>query len=357
MPEENESGQDKTEQATQQRRQDFRKRGDVFQSKEITSVAMLVVAVLVFYLAGVFIFENIMSFMKDIFSSLGSYELNQENMYDLVKKILKLVALVMAPVLLGTIIAGLGSSLSQVGFLISTESLKFDFNRINPASGFKRLSDPKKLVDILKAVLKLSIIGIVSYFAVLGEINQAPMLVSVDTKELLPYLGSVLFRLSLKIGVMLIILALFDYMWERHKYEQKIKMTKQELKEDLKKNEGDPLIKSRIRSMQRAIVSKRMMDAVPSAQVIITNPTHLAIALKYKREDMPAPKIVAKGSGYIAEKIKELAKTHNIPIVVNKPLAHAIFKKVKIGQFIPRELFEATAQVLAYIFKLKGGKK
>jgi len=357
MPEENESGQDKTEQATAQRRQDFRKRGDVFQSKEITSVAMLVVSILVFYLAGVFIFENIMSFMKDIFSSLNEFNLNHENMYELIKKVLKLIALVMAPVLLGTIIAGLGSSLSQVGFLLSTESLKFDFNRINPASGFKRLLEPKKLVDVIKAILKLSVIGFVSYFAVIIEIDKAPELVSVDTKELLPYLGVVLLRLSLKIGVMLIILALFDYMWERHKYEQKIKMTKQELKEDFKKNEGDPLVKSRIRSIQRAIVSKRMMDAVPSAQVIITNPTHIAIALKYKREEMPAPKIVAKGSGYIAEKIKELAKNNNIPIVVNKPLAHAVFKKVKIGQFIPKELFEATAQVLAYIFKLKGDKQ
>lgn len=356
MPEENENGQDKTEQATSQRRLDFRKRGDVFQSKEIASVAMLVVSVLVFYLAGVFIFENIMNFMKDIFSTLSDFNMTEQNLYELIKKILKIVSIIMAPVILGSLIAGLGSSLAQVGFLFSSESIKFDFDRINPASGFKRLLDPKKLADVLKAIIKLTIIGVVAYFAIKSEMQVSPKLVAIGKEELLPYLGDVLFRLCLKIGAILIILALFDYLWERHKYEQKIMMTKQELKEDFKKNEGDPLIKSRIRSIQRAIVSKRMMDAVPKAQVIITNPTELAIALSYERNEMPAPKILAKGSGYIAEKIKEIAKLHSIPIVVNKPLAHAMFKS-KIGQYIPKELFEATAQVLAYIFRLKGGKK
>ena len=351
----NDSGQEKTEEATPQRRDEFRKRGDVFQSKEITSVLVLSASVLVFYIAGVFIIENLTDLMRSTFSEMATFEFTQKNIAALIVTLIKVLAYCLLPLAVGVVAAGLSGNLGQVGFLLSTESLKFDLDRVNPVQGFKRLVNVKKLVDALKAMFKLVIIGGVAYLAIKNELSIAPGLVTLDVKTLLPYVGGVLLRLVLEVGALLVVLSILDFMWERQKYEQKLKMTKQELKEDLKQREGDPLVKSRIRSIQRSIATKRMMEAVPRADVIITNPTHIAIALIYDREKMPAPKVVAKGAGFIAEKIKNIAKTSGVPVVVNKPLAQVMFRKMKIGQFIPKELFEATAQVLAYIYKLKGG--
>lgn len=355
MPERNESAQEKTEQATPQRREEFRKRGDVFQSREVTSVLILAASVLVFYIAGVFIFEQLQDIMKTVFTEAAGFEFTTVNLLALMGKLLKSVGIMFIPVAIGVLVAGVGSSLAQVGVLFSSESFKFDLDRINPVNGLKRLLTPSKLVDVVKQAFKMVIIGGVAYFSIKTEIENAPSLVNVDVPNLIPYLGSAILRLVLETGVLLVVLALFDFLWERQKYEQKIRMTKEELKQDIKEREGDPLVKSRIKSIQRTIASKRMMEAVPTADVIVTNPTHIAVALIYDRDEMPAPKIIAKGAGFVAQKIKEIAREYSVPIVENKPLAQAMYRKLKIGQFIPRELFEATAQVLAYIYRLKKG--
>jgi len=357
MAEENENGEDKSEQPTEQRREEFKKRGDVFQSKEIASLLVLGAAIIVFYVAGMFFFEQIMNLMRELFTELNTFKITVESLSALSIKMAKVMGMCLFPVLVGTLVAGILSSLAQAGFIFSTELIRFDLDKINPINGFKQFFSPKKLADVVKAVIKLTIIGGIAYSVISNEITNSSGLAEVDVKSLLPYFGKAIFRLVIQVGVLLVVLSLLDFLWERFKYEQRLKMTKQELKEDMKRSEGDPLIKSRIRSLQRAISQKRMMDSIPKAQVILTNPTHIAIALEYDRENMPAPKLVAKGAGFIAEKIKELAKQHGVPIVVNKPLAHVMYKKIKIGQFIPRDLFEATAKVLAYIFKLKGKTK
>jgi flagellar biosynthesis protein FlhB len=354
MPENTDNQDEKTEQPTEHRRSEFRRMGDVFQSREITSILILAAGVLALYISGVYIFENMMSLMKDIFNELAVFQTTQENLIQLLIKLLKATGIMLFPVLLALFIASVASSLGQVGFLFSTEVLKFDLDKINPVNGFQRLLSLKSLAATLKAILKLAVIGTVTYFAIKKELTVAPGLVNLTTRETMSYLGTATLRFILEAGVLLLVLALIDYMYERQRYEQRLKMTKQELKQDIREREGDPLVKSRIRSIQRTIATKRMMEAVPKADVIVTNPTHIAVALTYDREEMPAPKLIAKGAGFIAEKIKELAKQHGVPIVVNKPLAQAVFKKMKIGSFIPKELFDATAQVLAYIYKLKG---
>jgi flagellar biosynthetic protein FlhB len=354
MAEGHETDEEKTEEPTPQRREEFKKQGNVFQSKEVASVFMIAAGILVFFIAGTYMFTTMMDMMKEVYKEAATLQITEKNVVVLLISLVKFAGLILMPLAIGVVIAGLSSSFFQVGLIFSVEPLKWNLDKINPVKGFGRLFALKNVVEALKAILKMAFIGTIAYFSVEGEIKKAPMLMTNDTGMFLEYIGSVVFKLFMQVGLALVVLALGDYFFQKFQYEKKLKMTRQELKEDIKQREGDPAIKARIRSIQRAVAQKRMMEVVPTADVIITNPTHIAVALIYERENMPSPKLIAKGAGFIAEKIKETAKTHGIPIVENKPLAHGIYKKLKLGQFIPRDLFEATAEVLAYIYRLKG---
>ena len=201
-------------------------------------------------------------------------------------------------------------------------------------------------------MIKVALVGGIVYFILRGEIKTLPRLSLFDTSQLLVYCGELTLKLCAWVGVFMAALAVLDYLFQRWELEREMRMTKQEVKEELKSREGDPLVRARVRKLQREIANRRMMDAVKKADVVITNPTHLACALQYSKE-MVAPKLVAKGADYIAEKIKTIAKEHNVPIVENKPLARTIYKTLKIGQVIPRELYAAVADVLSYIYRLK----
>ena len=243
----------------------------------------------------------------------------------------------------------------QVGFVINEEALQLKFEKLNPVEGFKRIMSLRSWVEGLKAVIKVVVVGMIVFWILENDILKLPILVNFSIEQIIAYIGDITVRLFLGVGVFMIILATIDYGFQRFELEKQMKMTKQEVKEEHKSREGDPLIKARIRRIQREMANRRMMTEVPKADVIITNPTHIAVALKYDHT-MAAPTVIAKGADLVAEKIKSLAKEHSIPVVENKPLARTIFKTIKIGQNIPRELYTAVAEVLSYVYRLKKRK-
>src|SRR5690606_11118521 len=242
------------------------------------------------------------------------------------------------------------------GFLQVEDALVPKMEKLSPLAGFKRIFSVRSMIEGSKTILKMIGIGFVLYLLLRSEFDRIPQLITFSVEEIFAYIGSVTFKLFFAIGMVSLALALADYFFQRLDLEKKMMMSKQEIKEEVKQREGDPMIKARIRRVQREVANRRMMEAVPKADVIVTNPTHIAVALKYSA-DLPAPQVIAKGADLIAEKIKSIARENNIPIVENKPLARTIFKTLKIGQVIPRELFVAVAEVLSYVYRLRRKKK
>lgn len=343
---------EKTEEATQQRREEFRKRGQVAQTRELASVFAIFGTILMMWLFGQFFLQQ----MQEIFrTSLGEQLVaaaRQGEWIGAVKFAGAKLALLLAPVLGIYFVISIASSVVQVGFLYNEEALEFRLERLDPVQGFRRIVSLKALFEGGKSLLKLIVVGSVMWMLLRKEMAVLPRLVEFSMEQLLVYVGNMAFKLLLGVGVLMAVLAGLDFLFQRWDLEKEMMMSKQEVKEEMKSREGDPMVRARIKRAQRELANKRMMSDVPKADVIITNPTHIAIALKYD-ENMVAPRILAKGADLIAEKIKSIAREHNIPIVENKPLARTIFKTLKIGQQIPRELYTAVAEVLAYVFRIK----
>jgi flagellar biosynthetic protein FlhB len=346
---------ERSEQATDARREEFRKRGQVAHTRELGGALMLLVAAMSVYMLGRFFFSN----LYDLFShTLGPdlvQTIRQGDYSDILKFTGAKAIFLIFPVVGAATLLGVASSFIQTGFLQVEDAMMPDINKINPLEGFKRIFSLRGLVEWLKSLLKLTGISVVLYFLLKSEVKQVPFLMTFSVEQILVYVGGVIFKLFFAIGLISLGLALADYFFQRWDLERKMMMTKQEIKEEVKQREGDPMIKARIRRVQRDVANKRMMEKVPKADVIVTNPTHIAIALRYGA-DLPAPQVIAKGADLVAERIKAIAREHNIPIVENKPLARTIYKTLKLGQVIPRELFVAVAEVLSYVFKLKKKK-
>jgi len=348
-----EDQEERTEEATQQRREDFRKRGQVAQTRELGSVLVLLSSALVMWFLGRFFLQQI---SEIITQSLGSFLVDAAREGDYKPAaifVLKKALMVLAP-LLGILgVMSVAATVVQVGLLNNEEALEFKFEKLNPVAGFQRIFSLQALVEGLKSVAKLGLVIAVVAVLVKDQIVQVPTLVAFSINQLMVFMGDLTIRLLAGVGVMMGVLAAADYFFQRWQLEKQMRMTKQEIKEEHKSREGDPMIKARIRRIQREMANKRMMADVPKADVVITNPTHIACALRYDPATMAAPQLVAKGADKIAEKIKEIARQHNVPVMENKPLARTIFKSMKIGHTVPRELFTAVAQVLSYVYKLK----
>lgn len=347
--------QEKTEEASQSRREEYRKRGEVAQTKELASTLFLLFSAGAIFALGKFFFSQLyevftQSFGVDMVQAVRSGEI----LASLKMAGMKIFILI-APVALIALIISVGSTVVQVGFLQVEDAFAPNFEKINPLSGLKRMFALKNLIETIKSVVKILFIGAIVVLILKKEIFRVPFMIQLSVQELVTYMGDVTVRLLGGIGVAMGVLSAADYFFQKWDLDKKMMMTKQEVKEEHKSREGDPMIKARIRRVQREMANRRMMDKVPKADVIITNPTHIAIALKYDA-NLPAPQVIAKGADLIAEKIKELAREHNIPVVENKPLARTIYKTLKIGQVIPRELFVAVAEVLSYVYRLRKKK-
>lgn len=347
---------ERTEEATQQRRDDFRKRGQVANTRELGSVLMLLTSTFMLWFLGRFFMEQ----MSEIITqSLGPFLIEAARRGDYVPAtmfVTKKAVLIAGPMVGILAVMGVASSVVQTGFLQNEDALQFDLEKLNPIEGFKKLLSLKAVIEGVKAVLKLILVGCIVLVLIKDHLLKVPSLVSLSINQLVAFAGDLTIRLLGGVGVFMLVIAAADYFFQRWQLEKQMRMTKQEIKEEHKSREGDPMIKARIRRIQREMANKRMMSDVPKADVVITNPTHIACAIQYDPKSMAAPRLVAKGAGHVAEKIKELARANNIPVMENKPLARAIFKTLKIGQTIPRELFTAIAQILSYVYKLKRKK-
>ena len=348
------SDQERTEEPSAQRLEEFRQEGDVSQSRELTSVFVLFSCLIAFYLSGSGIRENFFAIMRELFATSGTTTLTQATAGNVLLMVLKALAQMILPIAGAGFAAGVIGSVIQVGINFTLKPLEPKFEKINPVQGFFRILSLNSLVEGLKSIVKLATVIFVTYLMIKKEIIASPAVIEMETNQLAAYLGTIGMKF---IGVMcmaLFVIAAMDFGYQKFRYHQRLMMTKQEFKEEQKQREGDPNIKARMRSIQRELSRRRMMQEVPKADVVITNPTHIAVALKYDSTEMRAPKVVAKGTDLIAQKIKEIAKKSGVPLVENVPLARALHKNVKVGKAIPRALYQAVAEVLAYVYRLKG---
>ena len=346
--------QDKTEPATPKKREDARKKGQVAVSREIPSVFILFMALGVFFFMGGRMFDGLSSLMRDVLQSGVAMDLQEPSIVRILSVVLGKIFWIMFPLMVAILLAGVAANLSQFGFLFTGRTLIPKLSKLNPLSGMKRLFSLRSLVEVAKALLKILIIGIIAYAAFRPHIARMPGLMHLEVIEILRFAGRVSLEICLYTCLALIILAGLDYAYQRWQYENDLKMTKQEIKEEWKQREGDPIVKARIKRTQMEMSQKRMMAEVPTADVVITNPTRLAVVLKFDSQKMDAPQVVAKGAGYVAARIREIATASGVPILEQKSLAQALFKSVELGQAIPLALYKAVAEVLAYVYRLKG---
>jgi flagellar biosynthetic protein FlhB len=348
-----ENDQEKTEQATPKKRQEARKKGQIAQSREIPSVLVLLSGLSFFFFGGGWMFEQLTDIPRIIFQKLYFPVFTPETMHAFLFMLFKKLIFLLAPLMALVIIAGLGGNFLQNGFLVVEDFLTPKLSKLNPAKGIKRLVSVRSLAELVKSLFKVIIIGSIAYFMLRSELIHIPGLVAAPVMDILAFVGKVSLKLGFYTCMVLIVLAGIDLLFQRWQHERDLRMTKQEVKDEYKQREGDPTVRARIKAAQREMAMQRMMESVPDATVVITNPTHLAVALKFDKS-LYAPMVVAKGAGHVAAKIKEIATANDIPIMEQKPLARALFKDVEIGQFIPMDLYQAVAEILAYVYRLKG---
>lgn len=346
---------ERSEEATQQRREDFRNRGQIAQTRELSSVFALFGGVLMIWVASHFVFVQLHQVFEHSFGDGLVRAIREGNLLSSLSFATGKMALIVVPLMLVFFVIGFASSLLQIGFVYNEEALQLNWERLDPVTGFKRMLSLRSFIEGFKSCLKVTLILFLTYTLLRNQIAMLPRLMDFSIPELFTFLGSVTTRLMFGVGTFMLALAALDYFYQRWDLEKQMRMTKQEIKEEMKSREGDPMVRARMKRIQREMASRRMMDEVPKADVIVTNPTHIAVALKYD-ETMVAPRVIAKGADLVAEKIRELAREHGIPIVENKPLARTMFKTLKIGAGIPRELYTAVAEVLSYVYRLKKKK-
>ena len=346
---------DKTEQPTDKKRRDARKKGQVARSQELNAAAVLLMGFFMLRLLWEYIYGNLAEYMTYIYSNLYQ-STSTESITQLFIGIMILIAKTSLPVMLAIMFMGLGINLLQVGLVVSTEKLEPKLDNLNPINGFGRIFSKRSLVELIKSIFKIIIIGFFIWLYVKEQIPYMPYFIYLDLATSLAQIADIIFTLAFQIIGVIIVLAIADYAYQSWQTTQDLMMTKQEVKDEFKQTEGDPQIKGKIRQKQRQMAMMRMMQEVPKADVIVTNPTHLAVALMYK-QGMTAPVVLAKGQDVVAERIKAIARENKIPILENKPLARALYEAVQVGDIVPRELYQAVANVLAHVYKLKNKGK
>jgi len=349
--------QEKTEPATPRRRQKAKEKGQVARSTEISSLLILFLGVYILRFVGYPILQKSCSLFKYLWSNTANFNLTSSTMSAYFHQGVVQFLGLFSPLLIGICAIGLISNIIQGGFVFTTTPLTPDIDKINPVTGLKRLFSLKSVERLPLSLLKITIIGYIAYITIKGRLPFIFSLTGRNIGQILISIEGLIFQLVFRCCLALLPLAILDYAFQKWQYEKQLRMTREEVIEEHKQTEGSPLTKTRIRSLRNQIAKRRMMQDVPKADVIITNPTQLAIALKYNKEKMNAPIVLAKGARLIAEKIKEIARKHNIPIVENKWLAQALYKSVEVGEEIPIKFYQAVAEVLAYIYRLKGKRQ
>lgn len=352
-------GGEKTEPATDKRLRDARNEGKVAKSKEISSAIDLIVLFLLLKVFMSFMAENFFSAFRVFYNkipevldeAIGGISLQTAN--TLLQVLILYLLKIMAPFLLIGLIVSVIFGIVQVGWKVTAKPLKPDLKKFNPVNGFKRIFSKDSLFELVKSIVKLVVIGVVAYKSIQSHEQQLFILYDIPLMQAVILCGEIIIDTGLKISVVYLLIGFADWIYQKYKFKEDMKMTKQEVKDEYKNTEGDPQIKGRQRQRMRESSMRRMMQDVPKADVVITNPTHLAVALKYDSDSGRAPVVVAKGEDYLAQKIKDKAREYEIEIVENKPLARMLYANVDIGAEIPPELYQAVAEVLAMVYNLK----
>lgn len=349
------AGDEKTEKPTYKKRRDAREEGQIVQSKELSTVAILFSCFLGLKLFGGFITKNMADVMAKTFGNLNGFEefMNPNNNMHNTINIFAIFVLTILPVLLVAFVSSLLVSYAQVGFLFTTKPLKWKLDKLNPIEGFKRIFSKKGLVELVKSVLKIVLVGSIAISYAKSQITRIVKYPDMSSLGFYSNFASLIYEFVLRILGVLLLISVLDYFYQWRSHEKNLMMTKQEIKEEFKQAEGDPHIKGKIKQKQREMAMSRMMQEVPTADVIITNPTHFAVAIKYDVNASDAPIVVAKGMDLIAQKIKSIGTENEIPLVENKPLARTLYANVDIGHPISEDLYEAVAEVLAYVYSLR----
>ncbi len=349
-----ENFQERTEQATSRRREKAREEGQVARSMELNSAAMLTLGFLTLYLMGPYISGQTMAMLRHLLGNAPTIALQDPTFYTVFKDNLIRFFIILGPLFVVMTIIALGVNVAQVGFRITPKAAEPKLDKINPISGFKRIVSIRSAVTLLRDLLKLAVVGFVAYKVIASDFPSFFLMADMTVGQIAVAMGKLSLGLALKVGAVIFVIAVLDYIYQRYEFEKSIRMSKQDLRDEYKDTEGSPQIKARVRQIQMQMARNRMMDAVPMADVVVTNPTHYAVALKYDPDQHQAPFVLAKGQRLIAQKIKEIALEHNIPVVEDVPLARALFKMCDIGQVVPAQLYRAVAEVLAYVYRLKG---
>ncbi|MBA0167903.1 MULTISPECIES: flagellar biosynthesis protein FlhB [Pectobacterium] len=348
---------EKTEAPTPQKEEKAREEGQIPRSRELTSVLMMVAGLAILWIGG----DAMAGRLARIVSQSLNFDYatigDDTQMLRHVGSLLRQAASALIPIMLGAVLVALSAPLLLGGVLFSTKSLKVDFKKLDPISGLKRLFSAQSLAELFKAILKSVMVGIIS---TLFLIHNWPKILHLISESPIAALGDAL-ELAVMCGFLIIMglipMVAFDVFWQVWSHIKKLRMSKQEIRDEHKQSEGDPHVKGRIRQQQRAIAQRRMMADVPKADVIVTNPTHYAVALRYDEKKMNAPKVLAKGAGEIALRIRELGAEHRVPILEAPPLARALFRHSEVGEHIPAALYAAVAEVLAWVYQLKRWKR
>lgn len=350
-------GGEKTEPATSKKLKDARKEGKVAKSKELNSAFDLIVLFLCLKVFISYVGENLLGVFSYVYGNMADFTMmNEAHMNS------RVISSLFFPVILQWLLTVLPFfafgflvtflvSLIQVGWLVSTKPMQPKLSKFNPISGFKRIFSKDTLFELVKSILKVGIIIAIAYTSIRKEANSLFILLDLSLNQAVGLVGSLIIDVGFKISIVYLIVGFADYAYQKWKFKDEMKMTKQEVKDEYKNTEGDPQIKGRQRSKMREVSQRRMMQDVPKADVVITNPTHYAVALKYDAQEKAAPYVVAKGEDYLAQRIKEAARENHIEIVENKPLARMLYSNVDVGAEIPPELYQAVAEILAVIFQ------
>ena len=350
-------GQEKTEAPSEKRREDSRKEGQVAFSRETTSVAILVGIALVFYLMASYNLKHSEAYLAHAFTHLATQDFTIPFIVSILHSIVDAVAPIFLPFALMAMVAAIFSSVFQVGFRPTLKPLQPKLSKISPLSGTKRLFSTQGLAELAKSLFKLTVLGYIGYLTFQTELTEMTALSVIPVESIVQYNFMVSAKVVGKIILALVVLAVLDYLYQRWHHEQKLKMTKQEVKDELKQTEGDPHLKNRIRQVQREMSRARMMQEVPKADAVITNPTHVSVAILYDRETMVAPQVIAKGADFLAWRIRTVAKENNIPVLERPPLARELYRDVEIGETIPDRFYKAIAEILAYVYRLKKNRR
>lgn len=352
MAEEAPTGGERTEAPSAKRREDFRKKGQVAQSKEVQTAALFTIVLLfwVFYMPT--FWRGISDLLTTIFQRLDSFTASGSATMALAWFIVQKSILLLAPLFLLVLIIGFFSSFFQIGWLFTTQPLVPDLTKLDPIKGMGRFFSRRSLVELLKSLIKVGLIAWVGYSTVVDKFGQALLLADTTISATVAFLAQTAALILGKICAVLIGIAFLDFLFVRWEMEEKMKMTKQEVKEEYKEMEGDPHVKAQIRSIQQEMARKRMMAEVPKADVVVTNPTHISVALRYAPDEMEAPMLIAKGADLVAMRIREIAREHDIPVIENPPVAR-LLHKLELNALIPENLFKAVAEILAHVYSLK----